>query len=176
MNTDYPDTGTVRVRVTETDGGPWSLALRVPAWASGATLDGRAVGPGTAVVRRDFAVGDEVLLVLPVRPRWTFPDPRIDAVRGCVAVERGPVVLCAESTGQDPDNLDDVLVDVTEPPADTSTGVTVAGRRRPVTDGWPYTPAAPEKPSTDSEPVTLVPYHRWARHGPSTMRVWLPKA
>src|SRR5256885_2551845 len=29
--------------------------------------------------------------------RFTWPDPRVDALRGCVAVERGPLVLCAES-------------------------------------------------------------------------------
>ena len=30
-------------------------------------------------------------------PRFTVADPRVDAVRGCVAVERGPEVLCLES-------------------------------------------------------------------------------
>ena len=30
-------------------------------------------------------------------PRLTVPDPRIDAVRGCVAIERGPLVYCIET-------------------------------------------------------------------------------
>jgi glycosyl hydrolase family 127 (putative beta-L-arabinofuranosidase) len=59
-------------------------------------------GPGTARLRRRFSPGDMVVLDLPVRPRITVPDPRIDAVRGCVAVERGPIVLCAESVDLPP--------------------------------------------------------------------------
>lgn len=175
VRTGYPDTGTVTVSVTERAGGPWSLSLRVPGWAGAARLDGRPVGPGTAVLRRDFAAGDEVSLELPVGPRWTFPDPRIDAVRGCVAVERGPVVLCAESTGQDVDNLDDLRVDVTEPPRDTTSGVAVSGRfADPAEQGWPYG-SADTVTANDTVPVNLVPYHRWARRGPSTMRIWLPR-
>ena len=95
LSTGYPDDGTVTVKVTETDGAPWAVTLRIPPWASGADLvdpDGRRrpVTPGTAVVERPFAVGDEITLTLPMSPRWTRPDPRIDAVRGCIAVERGP--------------------------------------------------------------------------------------
>jgi uncharacterized protein len=175
VRTDYPETGTVSVRVTEPPpGGPVALALRVPAWASGARLDGEVVEPGVAVVRREFAAGDEVRLELPVRPRWTFPDPRIDAVRGCVAVERGPLVLCAEST--DSENLDDLTVDVTTPPEDAEGGATVRGRfTTPAASSWPYSPAEQDPARPDPVPVHLVPYHRWARHGPSTMRVWLPR-
>ena len=44
-----------------------------------------------------FQPGDVVELALPMEPRFTVADPRIDAVRGCVAVERGPEVLCLES-------------------------------------------------------------------------------
>jgi DUF1680 family protein len=175
IHTDYPETGTVTVRVTETTGGPWSLSLRVPAWAVGARLDGEVVEPGAATVRREFTAGDEVKLELPVRPRWTFPDHRIDAVRGCVAVERGPVVLCAESTGDEPDNLDELTVDTRVPPEDAASGATVRGRfALPAKGVWPYTPEPQENDLSDFVPVHLVPYHRWARRGPSTMRVWLP--
>ena len=131
--TGYPADGTVTVRVDETDGGPWALTLRVPAWASGAELvdvDGRRpVAPGAVVVERPFRPGDEVTLVLPMAPRWTRPDPRIDAVRGCVAVERGPLVMCAESVdlpgGR---HVDALRVDPSVPPRDADGAVVVAGR------------------------------------------------
>jgi uncharacterized protein len=177
LRTGYPESGAITVRVTETGGGPLALALRVPAWAGGASLDGRPVPPGTVVLRRDFVAGDEVRLELPVRPRWTFPDPRIDAVRGCVAVERGPVVLCAESIDQDGHELDGLRVDVTAPPQESPHGVTVPGRLdNPTGATWPYAehPHCVQSDPSDPVPVNLVPYHRWARRGPSTMRVWLP--
>ncbi len=37
---------------------------------------------------------------LDVTPRWTYPDRRVDAVRGCVAIERGPLVYCFEQADQ----------------------------------------------------------------------------
>ncbi|NIS36902.1 MAG: glycoside hydrolase family 127 protein, partial [Actinobacteria bacterium] len=55
-------------------------------------------GARTLEVSRSFRAGDRIRLDIPVEPRWTAADPRIDAVRGTVAVEHGPLVLCAEST------------------------------------------------------------------------------
>ncbi|GAA4949621.1 glycoside hydrolase family 127 protein [Streptomonospora halophila] len=181
VSTRYPDTGTVAVRVTEAPGGPWSLTLRVPHWAEGAVLaepggPRRPVAPGTAVVHRAFEEGDEVRLELPVHPRWTFPDPRIDAVRGCAAAERGPVVLCAESPDQGGGDLEDVRVDTGAELKYAGDGAEVDGRFEPPLDnGRPYTSREPAREEADTRTVRLVPYHRWARRGPSTMRVWLPR-
>ncbi|MGW0705582.1 glycoside hydrolase family 127 protein [Streptomyces sp. NPDC002643] len=191
VRTDYPSGGHVTVRVDRTPEHPWTLSLRVPEWATGATAwlitpDGtrRAVTPGTVEVTRRFRPGDELRLELPMAPRWLEPDPRIDAIRGTAAVQRGPLVYCAESvdlpTGHE---VDAIRVDTTVEPQDTpgtaAPGVVVAGALTQPTDTpWPYAP--PTHPPT-TEPtdrtthIALVPYHSWANRGPSTMRVWLPK-
>ncbi|MFI7545039.1 glycoside hydrolase family 127 protein [Actinoplanes sp. NPDC049599] len=175
ITTGYPDEGRITVRITETPESPWTLSLRVPSWAAGATLDGRPVSPGWARVHRRFHPGDVVVLDLPVQPRITAPDPRIDAIRGCVAVERGPIVLCAESVDLPPGvDLNALRV---LPHAEERDGVVVvAGRTvQPQASGWPYGPASESVVSGPLD-VPLRPYHRWARRGPSTMRVWLPLA
>ncbi len=182
LATGYPDDGTVAVRVTETDGQPWALTLRVPSWADGAELvDGderRPVTPGTVVVERPFTVGDEVTLRLPLTPRWTLPDPRIDAIRGCAAVERGPLVLCAESVDMPEQRHVDLLrVETSVPPADRDGSVVVAARfLDPAGDGWPYGAAddVAVPVAADVVDVPLVAYNKWANRGPSSMRVWLP--
>jgi DUF1680 family protein len=66
VETDYPWAGEVKVRVARADG-----AHRRPVPAGYATVDA------------DWQVGDEVRLELPIGPRWTHPDPRVDAIRGC---------------------------------------------------------------------------------------------
>jgi len=188
--TGYPVDGEVRVRVTEAPGGEWTLALRVPAWAAGtATVDGEpaVVEGGTVRVRRAFAAGDEVRLVLPVAPRVTVPDGRIDAVRGCVAVERGPVVLCAESVDLPGGaGVEALRLDAGAAPVADGDGARVRARLVPAggaaggadggaAGGWPYgADAGPE--AGEPVDVRLVPYHSWANRGPSTMRVWLPTA
>jgi uncharacterized protein len=184
VETGYPRDGMVRVHVREDAAAPWTLSLRVPAWADGARLvvDGaeQPAEPGTVRVRRAFRAGDVVELHLPVTPRFTAADPRIDAVRGCLAVERGPEVLCLESvdlaaaSGGRVDDVAGVRLDPAVAPRDVDGAVVVRLRRlsarsRP----WPY--GGPESAEEGEDlDVPLVPYHDWAERGPSTMRVWLP--
>jgi len=187
--TGYPYDGEIRVRIdtgderSDTD-DPWSLSLRVPGWAAeGATvtIDGqtRPVAPGYVTELRTWRRGDEVVLSLPMAPRFTYPDSRIDAVRGCVAVERGPLVFAVESVdAPGVDTVDELRVDTGQPPRLVDGRVVVRCRRvHPHEHDWPYLASAAESaPVADEEPVEvpLVEYHAWANRGPSTMRVWLP--
>jgi DUF1680 family protein len=178
--TRYPADGLITVEVTETVGKEWTLSLRVPGWAaSGAELtvagETQAVSPGTVTVHRAFEVGDVVTLSLPVAARWTAPDPRIDALRGQLAVERGPVVLCLEST--DAPTIASVNDARVVPELDDDNGHVTVGVRplAPVDESWPFG-ATGATLAADAERVTLVPYYYWANRGPSTMRVWLPVA
>ncbi|MEU2281123.1 beta-L-arabinofuranosidase domain-containing protein [Streptomyces sp. NPDC013178] len=189
VRTDYPSGGSVTVRVGRSSDHPWTLSLRVPAWTRGATAwlvdpDGvrRAVAPGTAEVTRAFRSGDEVRLELPVAPRWIGADPRVDAVRGTVAVQRGPLVYCAESVDlPDGREVDAVRVDPSAQPEDGPDDTVVAPGDlavpgRPNGAAWPYRPLdeAPAPAAEHGSGIVLVPYHSWANRGPSTMRVWLP--
>ena len=178
--TAYPEDGLVTVQVIAAPADGWGLQLRVPSWAAGAILDDgeqrREVRPGLARVDRYLAPGDVVHLELPMHPRVTVPDDRIDATRGCVAYERGPLVLCAESTDLPSGvSLDSVRVDPSIPPEVRDGGVwirTRAADHQPDSP-WPYRVTA--RPRThDGGELLLRPYHSWAERGPSTMRVWLP--
>ncbi|MEU1785447.1 beta-L-arabinofuranosidase domain-containing protein [Streptomyces sparsogenes] len=189
VGTDYPSGGSVTVRIDRTPDHPWTLTLRVPAWAEGAAArlvdaDGthRAVAPGTATVTRVFRPGDRIRLDLPVAPRWLEPDPRVDAVRGTVAVQRGPVVYCAESVDlPDGHEVDAVRVDPSTEPQDGPDDTVVvpgelAALGEPRDAAWPYRPLSPAPaPTAERTGIVLVPYHSWANRGPSTMRVWLPR-
>jgi DUF1680 family protein len=176
--TEYPEHGTVVVTVAESAGDPWTLTLRVPAWAAGATVTVNGavhpVGDGEVRIHRAFAPGDEVRLELPMAARFTHPDPRIDAVRGCVAVEKGPLVLCAEAADGEPD-LDVIRVDTGADPRTNGDVTVVALIEKPAPAVWPYAATVPGGPRTPAT-LRLVPYHRWGRRGPVTMRVWLPTA
>jgi uncharacterized protein len=134
-------------------------------------------------VEASWQRGDEFRLDLPMAPRWTRPDPRIDAVRGCVAAERGPLVYCAESAGQDGTRLDAIKVDASRPPADHDRADDLDGALQlrcsatPVDlprPDWPYAGNPDGKPA-EAAPLTLIPYYAWANRGPSSMRVWLPE-
>jgi DUF1680 family protein len=181
IQTDYPVSGRIRLQITRPTPRPWTLRLRIPDWADGAVvLDGdhrNVASPGFVQIKREFAVGHEILLDLPMEPRFTFPSPHIDALRGCVAVERGPEVMCLESIDLPAGvSLDEIRIDTSVPPWERDGRVFASGHRVEVReDGWPYSAGA--EWSADSDQVLdlpLTPYHAWANRGPSTMRVWLP--
>ncbi|MFI2755067.1 glycoside hydrolase family 127 protein [Cellulomonas sp. P22] len=177
VETAYPADGRVRVTVLEDATVPWTLRLRVPDWATGAvlTVDGerREAEPGYAAVTGAFAAGDVVELDLPVVARWTTADPRVDALRGAVAVERGPVVMALESTDLGA-GVNTVVVRTDAAPVERDGAVLVPVATYEPEDGvWPYGDA-PRPHAGASRLTPLVPYHAWANRGPSTMRVWMP--
>jgi hypothetical protein len=183
MRTNYPDDGAITLEVIDAPPTAITISFRVPPWADRrATLtepDGssRSVPAGTAEVRRVFASGDIVRLELPVTPRWTVPDPRVDAVRGSVAVERGPLVLCVESVDLPDDaDVDVVQVDTATAPVERDGAVIVSGELvEPPQASWPYGSQVSLDPKArQAVEIPLRPYHSWAERGPSTMRVWLP--
>ncbi|MFF0775822.1 glycoside hydrolase family 127 protein [Nonomuraea wenchangensis] len=180
VETGYPWDGAVTVRALT--GGRGRIALRVPAWAKGARLthrgEVREVAPGYAVADGPWRTGDELRLELPMAPRWTFPDRRVDALRGSAAVERGPLVYCAESVADEP-LLGDVAAHVAPPVEHHVDGVvelevTASLGGGGGSSGWPYGHEPDGRPSGADAGLRLVPYHRWGNRGPATMRVWLP--
>ena len=180
---EYPFDGSVSVRVEAAPDAGTTVSLRVPGWARGEatwTVSGDSatatLGEGVLVIS-GVAAGDEIHLSLPCEPRVTYPDPRIDAVRGSVAVERGPLVLALESgdlpAGHD---VNDVAIDAARGASATDAGAKVTlvalGDHRV---GWPYGSPDEDEPIPLGQ-VELIPYYRWANRGPSTMRVFIPRA
>ncbi|SDV02657.1 hypothetical protein SAMN04488544_3674 [Microlunatus sagamiharensis] len=189
--TDYPWAGRVAVTV-DASPGTWGLTVRVPHWAGGATLTVNGepvtadVADGWASVTRAWEPGDTLVLDLPLEPRLTRADSRVDADRASVALERGPLVYCFEAVDNPGHRLDDVVVDVAGPVATASTDaalpddvVTLAAqgrvRPRPTEGWWPYADARSPEPG-DGEAVTLtaVPYYVWGNRAPGAMRIWTP--
>ena len=113
------------------------------------------------------------MLDLPLEARFTRADPRVDADRGCVALERGPLVYCLEAVDNPGHRLDDVVLDpdgtvevVTTDEALPGDVVTLAARgrlrNRPAESWWPYPDAATAREATaDEVTLTAVPYYVW---------------
>lgn len=193
IDTEYPWDGHIRIQVTRTPATDWELSVRIPAWADGArlTVDGDdiPVAAGSlAPVTRVWTAGTMIELMLPMDVRVTHADDRIDAVRGCVAIERGPLVYAVESYDQPPGLVVDDLSLIpdasrigTEFRPDLLGGVVVvtvpARAAAHSAQPWPYHPAenAVLTPGTEFT-ATFVPYHLWAHRGVGAMRVWVPRA
>jgi len=180
LTTNYPADGEVGIRVAA-GAGEWTLALRVPAWCEGATVQinresvNASASAGKLLLSRTWADGDVVTLSLPMPARFSWPDPRIDAVRGQVAVERGPLVHCLESADFGAD-VESAVIDVDAGLAVEDGQVFAALARRTVEEkAWAYAsdPAAGVQVSAPRR-VRLLPYREWGNRGAGTMRVFVP--
>jgi DUF1680 family protein len=196
MATDYPWAGEVVLRVTGAPPRPCGLAVRRPAWSpvpeirlnedlAGAEADG-----GYLVVRRQWRPGDVLRFGLGLTARLTYPDRRVDAVRGTAAIERGPLVYCLEQADQPAgiDLADLALVPgVLEEARATVPGVgdtilvraSAVHRAGPQQPGLPYHAAAagPQASAGDQQvTATAIPYFQWDNRDGRPMQVWTPAA
>ncbi|WP_327045430.1 glycoside hydrolase family 127 protein [Microbispora sp. NBC_01189] len=96
QTTSYPASDTTTLQVTGNVSGSWSMRVRIPSWASGATISVNGTqqnvtaAPGTyAVLTRSWTSGDTVTVRLPMQAvtRPANDNPNV------VAVTYGPVVL-----------------------------------------------------------------------------------
>ena len=108
VDTDLPWDGRVLITVEESPTADWELGLRVPSWCIGLRpmINGEPQPRSTPDpdgylrLRRAWSSGDTVELIMDLTPRLIAGHPMIDAVRGCVAVQRGPLVYCFEAADQ----------------------------------------------------------------------------
>ena len=192
LETDYPWHGAVSVTVVESGGAAWSLQVRVPAWCAtpelrlnGAALDVTANANGYIGVQRAWRTGDRLELHLPVTSRLTEPHPRIESTRGCVALERGPLVYCLEQADSASASVLDVCLDPGAPLGESwrpdllggLMTVQASGEAADVTN-WAASTFRPLRPDAGPEPqrvpLTAIPYFAWANRQPGPMRVWIP--
>lgn len=188
VRTGYPFDGRILLDV---DGQLPSLALRLPGWAERYSLlvDGvehRAEDVGGYLVIAGVGTGT-IELVLPMPARFRSPHPHIDAVRGCLAVTRGPIVYALEQTDLPAGVvLEDVVLEAAGEPVVQGAEalvaydirvpkVSVSAVLRTPSSSDPYPVAGTAEPGAGAAfRVNLVPYFRWGNRGPGGMRVWIP--
>jgi DUF1680 family protein len=189
QETDYPWDGRVTLRVTPDRDRPMEVRVRIPGWAIGRPVpselyryaDGEAGGfelrvnneaikpaltDGYAVISRRWAPGDTVTLTLPMPVRRVVADERVEADRGKVAIERGPLVYAAEGV----DNNNSVL-DLVIP----RTAKFDIERRPELLGGVTVLKSTASDRKGASRPLMLIPYYAWSHRGVGKMAVWFSR-
>lgn len=195
QQTQYPWAGKTTVRVEPETSDTFAIYVRIPGWArneavpsdlyafsetvrEAATLkvNGKRLSPtiekGFARLERRWEKGDTIELDLPMPVRRILANDKVEADRGKVALQRGPLVYCLEGLDNDGQVLNMVIPDEakfkTKHRGDLLNGVTViTGKARlakRTLDG--------EIVVAGSKPFTAIPYYAWAHRGRSPMTVW----
>jgi hypothetical protein len=192
METAYPWDGRIKLTVEQTPTTARALSFRVPGWctAPAARVNGRPTPRGSngyVRVERAWQSGDVVELDLPMEPRLIEAHPWIESTRGCVAIERGPLVYCLEQA----DHPDTLIADLEIDTASPLESSWVSGRLEGITvvrgSGWAVDTASwkdrlyrpigrGSSAARRRTALTAIPYYAWANRGPGAMRVWIPRS
>ncbi|WP_211219900.1 glycoside hydrolase family 127 protein [Glaciibacter superstes] len=195
VETEYPWSGAVSIAIDQAPSGLRTIAIRQPSWAPTGivTVDGGPIeasidDSGYLSVTAEWQAGQNLVVDFELTTRVLVADERIDALRGTVAFQRGPLVYCFEDVDQ-PDGVDVAdlripsggAVRVRHEPSFPIIGSTVilevdAEHVTPEErEGSPYFDIATRTVSRGTPVVaTAVPYFLWDNRDGRGMRVWLP--
>lgn len=199
QQTNYPWDGTINLTMQpESEKMELTLNLRIPGWAQGRPLasdlyrylndepaeislkvNGDAVPVsiknGFAQIRRSWEAGDVIELELPMRIRRVVASDSVKADIGRVALERGPIVYCAEWPDHADGHVRNLLLSddaelTSEYVPDQLSGILVI---RGKADG--YYLAANESLEKSQRDLLAIPYYAWAHRGKGEMTVWFAR-
>jgi DUF1680 family protein len=196
QQTRYPWDGTVKMTVTPDRARAFAIKVRIPGWARNEPVPSdlyrfsermtdeptlRVNGErhaivtdrGYATVNRAWNAGDVIELVLPMPVRRVVAHPNVEADRGRVALQRGPIVFAAEwpdNAGGKVRNLvvSDTARLISEFKPHLLNGVQVIRGRA---TGLSYD--ANNRVIKRDQDFTAIPYATWANRGRGQMIVWL---
>jgi uncharacterized protein len=142
---------------------------------------------GYLVLNRPWMAGDVMELNLPIQAVLVESNPRIDATRGCLAIQRGPLIYCLEAQDQAAGvNLLDVQIDpqtTLQPIWRKDLGGIMAVEAEGLVlspEGWQFdlyrTTDRVQALIKQKIHLTAIPYYSWGNRGLNSMRVWIPTA
>ena len=196
QQTNYPWDGDITITIDKNNVGRFALKIRIPGWVKGKVVpsdlysyaDGKRLGYLISVnnqqlypeihdyitIDRQWKKGDKVQIHFDMEPRFVRANNKVEADRGMVAVERGPLVYCAEH----PDNDFDIFSALVNQEPQFQLGkAEIAGI--PVvtltTEAQALDFNKQGKLTVKDQELTLIPYFAWCHRGSGKMRVWLPQ-
>ncbi len=199
VKTEYPWNGNIDICVEKAETRDFSLLVRIPGWVRNQVLPGDLYSyvdgctpaykikvngqdvssdlqKGYFKINRRWKKGDKISINFEMPVRTVVAHEKVKEDRGKVAVERGPVVFCAESA----DNgfnvrhvffNDHTAFDVTDGESGILKGAKVihAGSVQSVMTNENGLTTTREKK------LVLVPYYLWNHRGIGNMEVWFGK-
>ena len=163
------------------------IKLRIPGWCRevNVSVNGRPVPydreKGYIAVNGKWKKGDVITYSMEMRTRIVEANPLVEESRGQVAVQRGPIIYCAESPDLGDIDIDDIAI-----PVDTKftpVEVVIDGSRMIALEGevvvrdeetWKGQLYRDVTRKNERRTIRLIPYYAWGNRGKSEMTVWMP--
>jgi len=202
--TNYPWDGDIALTIKKNQAKEFAMMIRIPGWVDGTpvpsdlyrfndnakggysiqvngqSVDGQ-LNNGYLVINRKWKKGDKVSIHFDMPVRTVVANAKVSDDQGRTAVERGPLVYCAEGVDNKNFNLFNFLMP--KQPQFTITDSQINGNRN-VTFSVKAIEVKGQALDTNAKgevsiiPATLkmIPYYAWNHRGPGLMEVWMPQS
>jgi DUF1680 family protein len=194
----FPWDGKVEITIDPEVSSKFTLKVRIPDWALNEAIPGGlyrfilkdnelvklTVNGGKAdidlkdgydLISRKWKKGDKVEIEFPMPVRTVIADARVTEDTGKIAIQRGPVIYCAEWPDNKNGNVLDLVLDREAQFSEAYIGDLLGGTEVIKTQGHQVRRTTDGKIELlPTESVTLIPYALWNNRGPGQMRVWMP--
>ncbi|MDE7377321.1 MAG: glycoside hydrolase family 127 protein [Muribaculaceae bacterium] len=196
QSANYPWNGDIALNIDKNKAGQFTLKIRIPGWVNNSPVpgdlyayaDGKQLGYSVSVngspadghieqgyycIDRKWKKGDKVDIHFDMEPRVVKANDLVEADRGRVAIERGPIVYCAEWPDNDFD-IHSVLMNQSPRLRVTERPDLLYGINTIETEAQALRYNDQGKLVADDVTLTLIPYYAWNHRGRGNMAVWLP--
>ncbi|MCF0201977.1 MAG: glycoside hydrolase family 127 protein [Bacteroidaceae bacterium] len=196
QQTAYPWNGDINIKVAKNAAGQFAMKIRIPGWVKNQVVPSNLytysddirpsysmkvngeemkadLNNGYFTIDRKWKAGDVVAVHFDMEARTVKASNKVEADRGRVAVERGPIVYCAEWCDNDYDVLS-ALVNQSPKFTVVEKKDLLCGINQLVTDAQTLKFEGGKLVAKDVK-LTLIPYYAWCHRGSGKMAVWLPQ-
>ncbi len=195
QETNYPWDGNIRMKIDK-GSADMSLNIRIPGWVRNSVVPGdlysyddgieptysvRVNGEevkgelksGYLVIPRKWKKGDLVEITFDMPVRTVKANDKVVDDCGRLAIERGPLVYCAEWPDNDY-NIHTTLLNRKPEFTIHDLSSELGGIRKISTTVQSLSYASDGTLKVTPRTLTLIPYYAWAHRGEGNMAVWLP--
>ena len=189
QTSDYPWDGQVKLVIKKLKGRKaMKLKLRLPAWCQKSLIqkNGQTITPvlekGYCMIDDVWKQGDVITYTMRMPTRVVEANPLVEESRGQVAVVRGPIVYCAESSDLQGADIDNIVmpVDASFRPVEThidGSRIMALEVEARVREEAPWTNTLYRDiiiNNKQTKTIRLIPYYTWGNRGKTEMTVWMP--
>jgi DUF1680 family protein len=133
-----------------------------------------ALEQGYFTITRKWKKGDQVVVHFDMEPRVVKAHAEVKADEGRIAVQRGPVVYCAEWPDNPGFSVRGTIVNQ-KPTFRVRHSDDLYGLDKIVTPAQTFSYGADGRVAVRDVELTLIPYYAWCHRGSGEMTVWLPQ-
>ena len=210
MTTEYPWNGDIVIKVLKNKNKNLNLKIRIPGWLRSQVVPSNLYSysnddkkleyqiwngdtyttlplSGTDNIGKDgyadikyLRKGDIIRIHFDMEPRTVVANKNVAADRGRIAVERGPLVYCAEAADNNNDNVSSYVL-ANKPAFELVKDYTIQNTEAKGSFKVNALTTTAQKVANDANgkvevkdvKLTLIPYYAWNHRGANFMEVWM---